>query len=98
MNYYAEAIGILKQRTDDSGNRRILIEIAKKNPAAIVNAAMRLGMVEKKEDSWKAGARVMIKNDRLIDAIKHYREHTGLSLQSAKIECDKLKSEMKGEK
>ena len=87
MNYYEKAFGIMERF---KGNpQRLLNEIFKKNPAAIIAAEERLadptGMNKEILNFWK--------QDKKISAIKYCREVSGLGLREAKDYCEKIAKE-----
>jgi len=93
MNYYSKAIDII---TDDTCNiRRLLIQIAKMNPSAVVKAHNELP----KQLTWLDDVKESIYADRIIEAIKKYRHYTKLGLREAKEAVETLKLDMidKGE-
>ena len=87
-NYYAEAIASLESQNLDF--RRIVFEIAKRNPKALVDALKRINPVV--EPKWVQECRDLIKADQFIAAIKHYRTMSGAGLKEAKDACDALRS------
>ena len=84
INYYAEAIGILSTMSESS--TKLMFEVAKKNPKAIVDAYSRI--------LWQ---RVY---DRILDMAKNgyseikctkeYRTLTGAGLKEAKEAVEKI--------
>ncbi len=83
MNYYAEAIEICSKEQDW---KKIVIEIARKHPKAVVRAAAA------PDESWEPQARCLylIDNNK-IAAIKHCRAMTGMALIEAKEAVEALK-------
>jgi ribosomal protein L7/L12 len=83
MNYRNAAIDILLSAIDD---RAILTDIAKHNPAALVSAHRRLERIK----AAPLDAQLLAYGSNRVGAIKHYREHTNVSLRDAKDYVDKL--------
>lgn len=88
MNYYAEVINIIANERDRAFD--ILVEIAKKNPASVMNAFRKLNL---SEGAWRQKAIDSLKSNQKIQAIKICRQGTGLSLKDAKSIIDNLQME-----
>ncbi len=73
MNYYAKALEICSKEQDW---KSIVIEIAKKHPKAVFDAAS--------VDNWEYQAWCLVKEGRKLDAIRLCRSETGKSLRDAK--------------
>ncbi len=83
--YYASAIGII---CDSNTNfRDLCCEIAKKNPAALVQAYARL---QSSDDYWRKECIELMRANRKIDAIKLCRNMTGKSLADSKFLVESL--------
>jgi len=79
MNYYAQAIEIC---SIDQNWKAIVIEIAKNNPSAVVNALNGQG--------WQVECRELMIAGEKIQAIKACRSVTGMSLKEAKAAVEAL--------
>lgn len=88
MNYYSEAIELLEAlRFMPSENvRKILVEITRKHPKHIIQAASLAGVI----DGFKAEAKALRDDGKKIAAIKLWRSKTGASLKDAKEAVDSL--------
>jgi len=84
MSYYAKAIDILTNPETDF--RDIVIQIAKMNPQAVVDA---VGF-----NPWERKCIPLIRADKKIGAIKLCRELTGIPLKEAKDAVEELMERM----
>jgi ribosomal protein L7/L12 len=82
-NYYAEAMEIITDNNLDW--RAVVIEIAKKNPSLIVKAT------DKQNNSLVSEVRLLLRANRKINAIKRWRQATGLGLKEAKEVVENIK-------
>lgn len=81
-NWYSEAIDIINSDTDF---KKIVIELAKRHPKFVVDAAaIAIGK------SWQEDCLNIRKGQGLIHAIKHCRKITGMGLIEAKKAVDAL--------
>jgi ribosomal protein L7/L12 len=83
MNYYSQAIDVLEKlkcATNDQ-YRTLLIEIAKKHPKLLVEAADMTNVIS---TSWKIHAKDLVSSGQKISAIRLVRNNTGISLKAAK--------------
>jgi len=93
MNYYKQAIEIIGGEHDWY---QIAVNIAKKNPKALVDAVYKSGWrSEAKEDAvyksgWRSEAKELVADGKKIDAIKLCRNSTGWSLLKAKEAVEEL--------
>lgn len=89
-NYYAQAIEVLSNNINDAN--KILFEIAKRNPKALVDAASRIyGDSDKHNDlSWKEECRSLMQSGERVKAVKICRFATGMSLKEALDAVDAL--------
>ena len=84
INYYAEAIDILETMRESS--TKLMFEVAKKNPKAIVDAYSRIfgpRVADKILDMAKNG-------QHKIMCIKEYRTLTGAGLKEANEAVEKI--------
>lgn len=82
MNYYLEAIEIC---TSDQDWKKLVIAIGKKHPKILFDAYQSLA-----PDGWKHECRILVKQNRKIDAIKLCRLHMDLDLKEAKSFVESL--------
>lgn len=87
MNYYSRAIDILEEHTSESDQRKILVEIAKTNPAVLCKVCDKLFA---KKVSWQETVIPILKAGQKIEAIKQCRNLTGMDLRTAKEAVEKL--------
>lgn len=75
-----KAISLLQELEMDPGTdfRDIVYELARSNPGTL------LAVVDTLKNSWIELVREELKNERKIQAIKIYREQTGLGLKESK--------------
>jgi ribosomal protein L7/L12 len=83
--HYAEAIDALEKIQQLDCARIILVEIAKLHPSAVVKAYEKLH-----KRLWLKDVIDLLKSKKKIDAIKLYREKTGVGLKEAKVAVDAL--------
>lgn len=89
-NVYAEAIEVLRVVINDyNKSERILWEIAKQHPAAILKAAMAMGIYSDKDAKLK---QMVSTASGKIEAIKTYREMTGMGLKEAKDAVEAIRT------
>jgi len=81
MNYYAEAIDIITK--DGTDFRALVLEIAKRRPKVVVDAANRPSSMEQE-------ILAIAQSGRKLDAIKLWRQRTGDGLKEAKDAVDAL--------
>jgi ribosomal protein L7/L12 len=86
MNYYAKALDILSKGPNAEETKLLLFEIAKKNPAAVVQAQKRL-CGPTVEGQIKNLARSGVS---MLECIREYRNVTGVSLMEAKDAVEKI--------
>ena len=84
MNYYAKAIDIVFKTKESA--LPLLVEVAKKNPAAIVNAYHEL-----LHGQWVKEVIPLLKAGAKLPAIKKCREITGMGLREAKEACEAIR-------
>jgi ribosomal protein L7/L12 len=84
-NWDPRAIDALAGAEDFRG---ILFRIAAKHPKAVVDACAPL---QQQEPTWVEECRHMMRADLKINAIKHWRAHSGDGLKEAKDACEALK-------
>ena len=82
MNYYAKAIDIVSDAELDC--RALVIEIAKRHPKVLCD------VYSDKFQGYVEACRDLMRDGRLVDAIKHWRLHTGQGLKEAKESCEAL--------
>ena len=83
MNYYAQAIDIVTNSSVDF--RDLMIEVAKRHPKAIVEAAKLAGVAQTEgHESWEWKVIPLLKDHQKIHAIKICRSMTGMPLKEAK--------------
>ena len=87
-NYYAKAIDILM--ADNYSKSDVIIEIAKSHPVVFVSAVEKT----KSRINWEIAAKEFIRRDNFVEAIKHCRNITGMTLVDAKNACERLKETM----
>lgn len=78
MNDYMRTIDLLM--SPDIDYREIVIEIAKKHPDILMEAAQTI----ENEVPWKVEVDISLRAGLKIDAIKRWRQATGLGLKEAK--------------
>lgn len=78
MNHYPEAIEIL-DNANGFTDRKLLVEIAKHEPSAVVRACTRL-----RSAGWIEEVRPIVLDGKKINAIKECRRLTGMGLKEAK--------------
>ena len=86
MNYYKTAIEINEKVQDDyEMMERLVIEIVKNNPGAVVNAAKKVpGLCKKSKEELLDDRLLYVARGNKIQAIKECRMATGKSLPDAK--------------
>ena len=84
MNYYKKAIDILANNKNI--HDRLLVEVAKNNPGALVAALKSF-----KRATWIDTVRPLYAAGRKIDAIKECRALTGMNLKEAKAAVESIK-------
>jgi len=84
-NYMKEAISIIEAHPDKL--RPIIIQILKDQPSAIVKAYR---LIEVQDVSWLSDVLEIMRSGRKIEAIKHLRTVTGMGLQEAREEINRI--------
>jgi len=96
--YYKRAIDIaLEVDSDDNWDvipANIIWYIAKNHPKILIESYEYL-RYDYKNDRIVSELVSLIKEDRFIQAIKIYREYTGLGLREAKDFCDNLREQVR---
>ena len=88
MNYHKQAIDIIEY---NKGLRdKLIVQIAKDNPAALVNAFNSIG-----SEPWVVKVAPLLEIGQRIPAIKLCRELTGMGLIEAKAAVESLNIEPK---
>lgn len=91
MNYYADAIKILKTITPEM-EHNLLYDIAAINPVVIVRANKpKIEKPKVDDNTWKYKCAEWIDKGQMIQAIKEYRTITGKGLIESKAVMDKFK-------
>lgn len=85
INYYAQAIDIILLQTIEY--KKIVGEIIKSNPAVFVKACRKIYPLETNENKEYIE---LLREGKKIQAIKLYRDKTGLSLRECKDFIDGL--------
>ena len=87
MSYYGEALELC---SDEQNWKAVVIAIAKKHPKSVVEAINGV--------PWTVEAkRLYLQEGEKIQAIKHCRAETGMSLKEAKEAVEALGDPQKGE-
>lgn len=95
-NYYPEVIEIIAALNNGVLKpTKLLIEIAKNNPAVVFKNWKLLQENNDPDKNLREEVIELIKSDNFIDGVKHYRAQKGCSLYDAKAYCDKLKEGIK---
>ncbi len=92
MNYYAKAIEILDVVLNSQEQEHVLLlEIAKNNPSALVNAEYALTRLKNLRKMTKFEREmVLLAQTSKITAIKELRRETGLGLRESKERIEEL--------
>lgn len=91
-NYYAKAIDILETDVDF---RKLVVEIAKCHPKAVVDAYKRVTLAGYDSGSWQAEVIPILELGKKLEAVKVCKNHTGETLVKAKEMVEALMEELK---
>lgn len=91
-NYYAQAIDILES---DINFRKLVVQIAKKHPKAVVDAYQLVALGGFTPGSWEVRALPLIKAGKKLEAIKVCKTVTGETLAKAKEMVEQLMEQLK---
>ena len=99
-NPYADVIDIITT-IEPNDYKKLVVIIAKSNPSVLIKACKRLGIVYKDTDCqyenepWFKEVIALLRQNKIVYAVKEIREKTGKGLKESKDMMDKIRIDCK---